>query len=669
MGASREALERNHEMKTYSIFGAGASGLYTAWRLLSGEAGTAAGKRKQLKKGDTLELFDWGRYNFSKRYPGSREPGARVCTWHFGDDKDQSFLELGGMRYSFWNGEDDAPGHRLVTTAIEQLGLVKYSVPFNVSNNPLYYLRAENFYLGDITSHTPAPYNVENCGQATSPDAGFATIEALGVHKDLTRQEWCDFSQTGKIDVDLPDSSVFQKGDLFKDIGYWNLLFDQLGSEGYNYISDGNGYGSNVINQNSAVSVNMNNEFAPGTQYKTLTTGYSDIFRALFEAIVKLARSKSVKLRYVPDTRLHSVLGQGKKVSYTTASRDKPNRGSGTQITDAAFLAMPKHSLELVAQATRYQPHRGTDVLNDDRVQLRLQSLIEQPSYKIGMYFNKPWWLGGGTKNPPPYPAHIQGWEVTIDVLSALAKCDFPQRYIEAMADGSVFETPFDDEAALLGAVERLTQQHLTVPEREQLLAASARPTIGPSVTDMPIRQVVYFGNNALEPDTDPVYGILASYDDERYTKFWSALELGPNTERTVPHSADLQTLEGPREAPPIMVKMLRKQLAKLHFGPTANYSAVPEPLETRYMDWSLPPFNAGYHAYSSHTDVGDVQRNVRKPSQLIDGKDVPIFIVGSAYSNDQAWVEGAFCTAESVLKDFFGMRPIINDKNYPFIC
>ena len=26
----------------------------------------------------------------------------------------------------------------------------------------------------------------------------------------------------------------------------------------------------------------------------------------------------------------------------------------------------------------------------------------------------------------------------------------------------------------------------------------------------------------------------------------------------------------------------------------------------------------------------------------------------GEAYSNDQAWVEGSFCTAESVLNDFF---------------
>ena len=117
------------------------------------------------------------------------------------------------------------------------------------------------------------------------------------------------------------------------------------------------------------------------------------------------------------------------------------------------------------------------------------------------------------------------------------------------------------------------------------------------------------------------------------------------------------------------MVKILRQQLAALHFGPQSDFNSVPEPLETRYMDWSLPPFNAGYHAYKSHYNIGDVQRKIRKPSQLMKGKGANIFIVGETYSNDQAWVEGAFCTAESVLNDFFGIKPIIDEKHYPFIC
>jgi hypothetical protein len=74
--------------------------------------------------------------DFSKAHPGTRAAGARICTWHFNDEKDNAYVELGGMRYSYWattptrafpdpnNGL--APGHRLVTSVISKLGLDKY---------------------------------------------------------------------------------------------------------------------------------------------------------------------------------------------------------------------------------------------------------------------------------------------------------------------------------------------------------------------------------------------------------------------------------------------------------------------------------------------------------------------------------------------------------------
>src|ERR1041385_7389470 len=113
-----------NKQKVYSIFGAGAAGLYTAWRLLSGKSG---GKHadKQLRAGDALELYDWGRYDFSKRHSGTRAAGARICTWFYQNDPENSYLELGGMRYSFWDRSQPdtprytVPGHRLVTTVIE----------------------------------------------------------------------------------------------------------------------------------------------------------------------------------------------------------------------------------------------------------------------------------------------------------------------------------------------------------------------------------------------------------------------------------------------------------------------------------------------------------------------------------------------------------------------
>ena len=318
---------------------------------------------------------------------------------------------------------------------------------------------------------------------------------------------------------------------------------------------------------------------------------------------------------------------------------------------------------------SRYEEHEGLDVLNHRKVQLYLESAILQPSYKVGMFFHEPWWADN-SKTPPPYPARINSYEVTKDVLKKLAGEGFPEKYLSAIGkDNDIIESPFASTEVFIQTVQTCIGERLTVVQEQQLLAAAERNTIGPSVTDMPIRQVVYFGNNALDQSGQKVYGILASYDDEMFTSFWQELELGPGAVRKIPISENYQPLEGPRKAPPIMVKMLRQQLAAIHFGPASDYSAVPEPLETKYMDWSLPPFNAGYHAYAAHYNVCDVQQNIRKPTQLIEGADANIFIVGEAYSNDQAWVEGAYCTAESVLNDFFGIQPLIDNKDYPFIC
>jgi len=140
------------EKKTYSIFGAGAAGLYTAWRLLNGKVKSEKGKARQLGKGDTLELFDWGKYDFSKKNPGTRAAGARVCTWHYQNDKTKSYVELGGMRYSKWDSTAKdannglAPGHRVVTTVIPSLIWINIRCPF--MNPPIrYFICVQRTYI------------------------------------------------------------------------------------------------------------------------------------------------------------------------------------------------------------------------------------------------------------------------------------------------------------------------------------------------------------------------------------------------------------------------------------------------------------------------------------------------------------------------------------------
>ncbi|MEM6271598.1 MAG: hypothetical protein AAF998_19330 [Bacteroidota bacterium] len=609
-------------MAKYSIFGAGPGGLYTAWRLVS------SGK---LTSEDTLNLYDWGKYAFTSDDRGTREPAGRICTYHYRGNPENSYIEVGGMRYIEWDGQPDGDGHRLVTWTIDQLGLTGESEPFNTTSDPLFYLRQKNFYSSQISSFAPAPYNANRFNATNPPDDAIAEVstDATGNQQIKTRAQQCNFYQNGTIPESLK-SSVYRTGDPLKNIGYWNLLIDQLGTEGYEYAAAGGGYNSNVINWNAADALVYNGEFAPGGSFKTLKDGYSSLFAALFTAIQEACASQEIAFHYHPHTRLRSIYldkNNNNAITFTLGRFGEKFRQFGpVRTTDFAWLAMPPGSLEIVAEGSRYQEGPIIDVLNQKQVALYRESVLLQPSYKVAMFFKNQWWKGEGEDNDIRYMPKLNG----------------------------------------------IDQEGNAIPN-----------VFGPTITDLPIRQIYYFGDNhpgaGLPAADDPqtkVYGILASYDDERFVRFWQEMEVSVHKLRTEPLSWLTQPLVGPQEATPEMVRMLREQLAEVHWGPGSSIDKVPHPLQTVFMDWSQKPFRAGYHAWAAHYDIGDVMQRIRKPTLLLndDATNANLFIVGSAYSNDQAWVEGAFCTAESVLEDFLGVAtPEVNanpiNDQYPFIC
>ncbi|NVJ99516.1 MAG: hypothetical protein HWE25_15290 [Alphaproteobacteria bacterium] len=581
-------------MARYTIFGAGPSGLYTAWRLVT------SGK---LTSADTLELLEWGDYDFDGPGSGTRAPAGRICTYHYQRDEGQSYIEVGGMRYLEWDATK-GEGHQLVTKTITALGLDGLVIDFNVTDNPLYYLRGETFYAEQLGNGVTAPYNTP--GNNEKPvSVLFSNISALitGDAPVATRAEQCSFYASGMLPESF-NSYVYEGGELASNVGYWNVFYDQAGNEGYQYAADAGGYASNTINWNAANAAIYNGEFAPDGTFKTLKTGYSTLFSELYSQTKAAAAKAGLSFTLVQKTRLHSIWLENGAISYQLAAADAPTKASGgVQQTDYAFLAMPPESVELIAQATRYQADQPgmTDVLNDDLVQNYLGSVVLQPSYKVAMFFDQPWWENA--KYPP-----------------------------------------------------KLTNQH------------SPDNVFGPTVTDIPIRQVYYFGNNAPETGGTPVYGILGSYDDMRFTRFWQEMEIDMQSRQAVSWRQNLQPMEGPREATNSMMRMLKLELAKLHYADPDAAGLIPDPLETVYMDWSLNPFGAGYHAWAAHYDICDVMQKVRAPANLA-GSPANLYLVGSAFSNDQAWVEGAFCTAESVLNDFLGVPTVADTSKYPLIC
>ena len=554
-------------MAKYAIFGAGPSGLYTAWRLIT------SGK---LSADDSLTIYEWGDYNFSGHDSHLRPPAGRICSYPYKNNPLNTHLEVGGMRYMKWDPSDPrGTGHRLVSHLVRHFQLAEH--PFCLTEDPLYYLRGKHMYASEISKTSPAPYNTPYASQIPAVVFDDVAKKIVGKKDVSTRQQQCEFYEAANLEETLPSQSHLSE-EAIHNTAYWNVMYDLVGSEGYQYAADAGGYSSNVINWNTADAVVYNNEFLPGGKFYTLTHGFSHLFKKIFHNIVEISSQKGISFFYSPQTKLEGLYIENGGIAFRIEKGAQAEKNKDVGHADYAFLCMPKRALELVAQGTRY--HLGPkqkDILNSGNVPYWLQSVIQQPSNKIGMFFSHPWW-------------------------------------------------------------EEAPHQPKVNPEKN---------IYGPTVTDIPLRQIYYFGNNGQKKS--PVFGILASYDDGSNVDFWREMELG-DTEYTTAPEKRYTAMNLPPRPSKRMINMVRAQLAEVHFGKGASMDCVPMPLETVYMDWGNDPYGAGYHAWSAHYNICKAMDSVRKPTQTIPDAEANVFIVGSTYSNDQAWVEGAFCTAESVL-------------------
>lgn len=168
----------------------------------------------------------------------------------------------------------------------------------------------------------------------------------------------------------------------------------------------------------------------------------------------------------------------------------------------------------------------------------------------------------------------------------------------------------------------------------------------GHSITDLPMRQCYYFGT---DPHNDNSL-LLGSYGDMETETFWKALsddkELFKVRANRSASMDELNALESV-QATQMMVDELMNQIRELH-----GDSTIPDPYVTWFRDWTDDPYGAGYHAWKAGYNVKYVMEFMRKPMEAEN-----IHICGEAYSDQQGWVEGAFCVAELMLQQYFGLE------------
>lgn len=191
---------------------------------------------------------------------------------------------------------------------------------------------------------------------------------------------------------------------------------------------------------------------------------------------------------------------------------------------------------------------------------------------------------------------------------------------------------------------------------------------MGKAVTDLPIRQVYYFGQDPrLEEKVDekndrirPHRGvIMASYSDAHYVDFWDPFHRRKEkpffySSSVPPTGRELALLD----AHGITLDMLRtahRQVKQLHPELIAM-DRIPEPYTGLMMDWPQ-----GWHTWNVRSKPWLAIRDILRPFE-----NACIHICGEAYSYEQGWVEGALRSAEMVLKELGVEAPKwMNGANY----
>ena len=169
------------------------------------------------------------------------------------------------------------------------------------------------------------------------------------------------------------------------DIGFWNLVNDRVGNQGYEFIAAGGGYYSNTINWNAAEAFPyMVTDFtASDREFWTLTEGYDQLAMALAHRVLDDGRAE-----LWTGNRLSTFKpADESERRYTLTFYNARDDAYWCVHTDNIILAMPTRSLELLDQHDFF--------FNlDKRIELQrnIDAVIRQPSFKLLMGFEEPWW-------------------------------------------------------------------------------------------------------------------------------------------------------------------------------------------------------------------------------------------------------------------------------------
>lgn len=347
-----------------AVVGGGASGIYTAWRmLLDGPKSSAKLKKWQQERGKLKIAVFEGSDRIGGRVLSAKAPGLPnvVC-------------EIGGMRY--------VSSQRYVTALVEnKLKLPRHEQAVTESAN-IAFLRGKRLKVGDLGDPSKLPYNLDpdeikwlKAGNTADNFLGFAVQK---IFPNITKYSG------DKLRAYLNKQKI--NGVPLYKIGFWNLVATQLSHEAYSVAVTTVGYDCLGFNTNAVDAICEYFDFTPGVKYYLLDAGYDSVIWTMQQEFEK--GGGDVIMGKWLESFDQEKLADGSKGVALQFKDEKKKRTAR-----AIVLAMPKRSIELLAQ-------KGP-VLDPEKaphVRFMLNAVEPIHLYKMFIAYERPWWEKQGVK-------------------------------------------------------------------------------------------------------------------------------------------------------------------------------------------------------------------------------------------------------------------------------
>jgi monoamine oxidase len=345
-----------------AIVGGGVSGIYTGYRLLSGDLSPSPQLSAWAAKAGGLKVSVFeGSERIGGRLLSARPPGMPHVS-----------CEMGGMRY--------VSAQPLVSALVEnELKLARHQQVVDQPGN-IAMLRGQRLRASQLQDPGVLPYSLYPDEQAWLRQGHTAsTLMGWGIAKLLPQTQVLEgdalrrYLQTATID----GTPLYQHG-------FWNLLARCLSFEAYGLARAAVGYDCLGANANAVDLILEYFDFTPGVRYYLLDDGYEAVPWSLESGFVERG-GELVCGRWLD--------------GFEAATLADGSRGARLHFHDgrhvdarALVLAMPKRSLE---RLRRDGPVLGPGP-SAQRVEWLMDSVEGFPFDKLFMVYERPWWEVAG---------------------------------------------------------------------------------------------------------------------------------------------------------------------------------------------------------------------------------------------------------------------------------